>query len=162
MNTHTHNKHAYLHECIITSDSLVYNKTIVRMATARRRTTANRTALSAVTARRRSAEIWSILSGQDPVVWGLKLMNQCQSTGPKSMYVKLGYNAMIQLYSTCYTLYSICTAAHYINTYITQPYCHAKVFRTTVLCGFTTLTNCPCLAKEAKPTSLHTLIPHTL
>ena len=53
---------------VLTSDSLVYNKTIVRMAIARRRMTANRTALSAVAAGRRSAGVWSVLSGQDAVV----------------------------------------------------------------------------------------------
>ena len=68
---------SHTHECVIKSDSLVYNKTIVRMATARRRMTANRTALSAITAGRRS-----VLSGLEPVVWGLKLTNQHQSIGP--------------------------------------------------------------------------------
>ena len=121
--TFTHTCILYLHERIIKSDSLVYNKTILRMATARRTTTANRTALSATTAGRRSAGVWSVLSGQDPVVRGLKLTNQCKSTGPKSTYVKVVYNAMIQQYSTCYTLYSICTAAPYINKLY-----HHKIF----------------------------------
>ena len=55
--------------------------------------------------------------------WGSKLTNQCQSTGPKSTYVKLVYNAMIQQYGNCYTLYSICTAAPYINKLY-----HHKIF----------------------------------
>ena len=66
--THTHAQHVCMYitrTLTSTSDSLVYNKMIVRMATARRRTTTARTALTATT-----AGIWSVLPGQEPVVWG--------------------------------------------------------------------------------------------
>ena len=64
--THTLNRHAhtYMLACISTSDSLVYNKMVVRMATARRRSTTNRTALSVATTG------VSVLTGQDPWVIG--------------------------------------------------------------------------------------------
>ena len=61
--------------------------------------TANRTALSAITAGRRS-----VLSGLEPVVWGLKLTNQHQSIGPTYVivYERLQCNDTTIQY-TCYT-----------------------------------------------------------
>ena len=65
--------HTYMLARTSTSDSLVYNKMVVRMATARRRTAANRTALSAVTTG------VSVLSGEDPWAFGWVGL-ACQTT----------------------------------------------------------------------------------
>ena len=66
LNTHALNTCAHTLAClhVLQHHSLVYNKMVVRMATARRRTTANRTALSAVTTG------VSVLSEQDPLAFG--------------------------------------------------------------------------------------------
>ena len=100
---------------------------IVRMATARRRTTANRTALSATTAERRSAEAWSVHFGQEPVVWGSKYMTNMKAFDLQ--YGKRVQGNWVQ-YTNCYTCAVMYSNSYCINTspHITAQHCHANSF----------------------------------